>query len=241
MGLTIHYTITPRQPLADAEVRRLLFEACAATDRLTRRRHQGYCGRVKEADPADVWLHGDVMRRADAQTTRCYSVAPLRGGYYQLHPGKECEPAIFGLCTYPATLRLDDGRRLRTGLAGWRFHSCCKTQYAHLLGWEHFLASHKLVIDAVLVWQKLGCDVAIIDEGEYWPGRNEEKLRANLVEYNRLVAGLGGALKDAVDSPGVSLEAPIFGHPRFEQLESEAQSGHAAAIARAAGMIVGGI
>ncbi|MBC8009781.1 MAG: hypothetical protein H7067_06770 [Burkholderiales bacterium] len=239
MGLTIHYTITPRQPIDAVEARRLLFEACAAAYRLTRRRHHGCSWRVEEADPEDAWLHGDVLRREDAHTICAYSVPPLRGRYYEVSPGKGCEPAIFGLCEYPATLRLADGRRLRTGLAGWRFRSCCKTQYAGLHGWEHFFTSHKLVIDAALVWQKLGCDVRITDEGEYWPGRNEAKLRANLDHYDRLVAGLGGALKDAAEVHGVAVESPIFAHPRFEYMEAEGQNAHATAIRQTTGIIAG--
>lgn len=233
MGLTIHYTITPRQPIDATEARRLIYAACAATRRLVRRRGYSHVTRPKEADPEDIWLQGTILRKVDAYTTRSYSVPPRLGGYFELTLGQDCETALFGLCEYPATLRLPDGRRLRTGLGGWRFHACCKTQYASLHGWEPFFASHKLVIDAALVWQKLGCNVELIDEGNYWPGRKTEVLRTNLNQMNGLIAAMGGALKDANDEAGQSIDSPIFAHPRFEHLEAEGLSAHAPAIQQA--------
>jgi hypothetical protein len=77
---------------------------------------------------------------------------------------------------------------------------------------------------AALVWKRLGCDLKLIDEGRYWPGRSKTRLRQNLGDYNHLVAGLGGALKDAAKERGDSVESPIFAHPRFEHLEPEAHS-----------------
>lgn len=237
MGLTIHYTITPRQPIDASEARRLIFAACAATQRLVRRRGYSHVTRPKEADPDDLWIQGSIFRKVDAYTTRGYSVPPKLGGYYELSLGQDCETALFGLCEYPATLRLADGRRLRTGIGGWRFHACCKTQYASLHGWEPFFASHKLVIDAALVWKKLGCDVELIDEGGYWPGRKIETLRTNLNQMNGLIAAMGGALKDANDDGGPSVESPIFAHPRFEHLEAEGLAAHAPAIHQAVSTI----
>ena len=150
MGLTIHYTITPRQPIDKAEARRLILAANAATLRLVRRRGYSYVSRPKEADLDEPWLDGTVLRKVDAHTSQGYGVPPLIGGYYTLDLGKDCETAIFGLCKYPATLEFEDGGRLRTGIGGWRFQACCKTQYASLHGWEPFFASHKFVIDAAL-------------------------------------------------------------------------------------------
>jgi hypothetical protein len=230
MGLTIHYTITPRQPIPATEARRIVTASHAATARLVRRRDQAQLSELLEADPDDPWIQGRIFRKVDAFTTCGYDVPPLRGTTFCLDSGRDCETARFGLCEYPATLRLKDGRRLRTGIAGWRFQAFCKTQYAGLHGWQPFFASHKLVIDAALVWQKLGCDVQLTDEGEYWPGQNIKTLRASLDRYNRIVAGLGGALKDAADAGGPRVESPIFAHPRFEYLEAEGQATHDAAI-----------
>jgi len=93
------------------------------------------------------------------------------------------------------------------------------------------------VIDAVNVWEKLGCEVRIMDEGEYWPGRDVTRLRTQLDVYNRLIAGLGGALKDAADENGGSIESPIFAHPHFERLEAEGQGAHSEHIRQATGVI----
>lgn len=197
MGLTIHYTITAPGPSTATAAQRIVTDAHAAIDRLTRRHHHGVCTPVEAVDPDAPWFQASIFRRVDAHTSQGFSVPPLRGSCFTLTPGEDCEPACFGLCEYPATLRLPDGRRLRTGLGGWRLQVACKTQYAGLHGWEHFHACHRLVIDAVLVWKKLGCAVRITDEGDYWPGRDTQALRAQLDRYNRIVAGLGGALKDA--------------------------------------------
>jgi hypothetical protein len=47
---------------------------------------------------------------------------------------------------------------------------------------------------------------------------------------NRIVAGLGGALKDAADNDGPTIQSPIFAHPQFELLEAEGMTAHGAAI-----------
>lgn len=236
MGLTIHYTITPRGPLDATEARRLVFAAHDATARLVRTRSLARLSAVQAANPDNLWLKGSFFRKEDAYTTRSYRVPPKRGHYFELTLAEACETARFGLCEYPATLRLPDGRRLRTGSGGWRFHAFCKTQYASLHGWEPFFASHQLVIDAALVWGKLGCDVALMDEGDYWPRGNPDVLRTNLDEMNGLVAALGGALKDAGDEAGgPTVESPIFEHPRFEQIEAEGQTAHAETIRKVLG------
>lgn len=222
MGLTIHYTVTARRALTDIEVRRLVSAACCGVHDLTRRHGHGRVTGTGAINP-DEFSFWTVRERTLGGRRVSLDIPPLRGHGFVLHPGAECEPAVFGLCRYPASIRLDDGGTLRTRLHRWRLHACCKTQYADLLGWDHFLACHRLVIGAALVWKRLGCDVVIRDEGRFWPGRRVKALRENLAAYNRLVAGLGGALKDAADErAGRSVESPIFAHPRFERLEAEA-------------------
>jgi hypothetical protein len=65
--------------------------------------------------------------------------------------------------------------------------------------------------------------VKVHDEGGYWKSRSEKKLRRELEDYDRLVAGLGGVFKDACDASGggLSVESPIFGYKNFERLEHE--------------------
>jgi hypothetical protein len=223
MGLTIHYTISVRRALTDLEVRRLVSRAAGEVHDLTRRHEQGRVTGMGAINP-DEFSFFAVQERTLGGQRVSVDIPPLRGYGFVLYPGPECEPAVFGLCRYPASIKLDDGTTLRTRLHRWRLHSCCKTQYADIQGWDHFLACHRLVISAALVWKRLGCDVKIIDEGHYWPGRSVKVLRKNLATYNHLIAGLGGALKDAADPEnGDSVGSPIFAHPRFEHLEAEAQ------------------
>jgi hypothetical protein len=83
--------------------------------------------------------------------------------------------------------------------------------------------------------RRLGCRVNVIDEGEYWPGRNEAALRQNVEQMNCAVAAAAGALKD-LDRAGstAGVQSPIFAHPQFEHLEAEgAARGHAAALRKA--------
>lgn len=55
MGLTIHYTITPRQPVDATEARRLIFAACAATRRRVRSRAAtSYSTRLIEPEDFEI-------------------------------------------------------------------------------------------------------------------------------------------------------------------------------------------
>lgn len=224
MGLTIHYTISARRALAEHEVRRLVATASHAVNALVQKRGHGSVTRMGEINP-DEFSFWAPLERVIGGRNLSIDVPPLRGYGFVLDPGEECEDAVFGLCKYPSTFDLGDGTRIRTRLDRWQLLSCCKTQYADIVGWKHFLTCHELVVSAALVWKRLGLDVKIIDEGSYWPGRSITRLRANLTDYNHLIAGLGGALKDAADTEnGDSVESPIFAHPRFERLEAEAQT-----------------
>jgi len=80
--------------------------------------------------------------------------------------------------------------------------------------------------------RRLGCRVKVIDEGEYWPGRNEAVLRQNVGQMNGAIAAAAGAMKDFDRAKGAAgVQSPIFAHPQFEHLEAEgAARGHAAAL-----------
>ena len=148
---------------------------------------------------------------------------PVEEGFlFFVDVGMDCEPAPFALCRYPKTVVMG-GRRYRTGLPGWRFHGFSKTQYASLQGWEHFRRCHTAVIDLVDGMRRLGLEVRISDEGDYWPGRSLPALRRNLDEMNGVVAAAAGALKDMDEAfNGQSaMESPIFRHLQYERLEAE--------------------
>ncbi|MBP6507843.1 MAG: hypothetical protein KA257_09795 [Opitutaceae bacterium] len=109
----------------------------------------------------------------------------------------------------------------------------CKTQYASLHGPEHFLKCHRAVIDLLQIWTRLGAKLTIKDEGGYWPDRDEQKLLEEVGSMNRMVAAMGGALKDAE----VAVESPVFAHPQFEYLEAEGLMQHHTQIHRAVTVI----
>ncbi len=234
MGLTLHYTLRHARPLTPARAEALVRQVRRAAARLVKERELAAIGRVRKADPENPWSCRFVLERRGADTVG-HGVRPDCGWMFRVQPGEGCESAEFGLCRYPATIRV--GRRtLRTGCAGWGFAGFCKTQYASLRGWDHFLKCHRAVTDLVLLWEAAGAEVTIKDEGDYWPGRNEARLRASLGEMNGIVAAMAGALKDAADEGGPAVESPIFAHGQFELLEAEGMARHAARIGQAAGL-----
>lgn len=222
MGLTIHTELHIARTMPDPAARAFVAAAHLAATRLVQRRQLAGIGPAVPAEEMPMvarWL----IIKLDAHTSMGVEIPPLAGWCFAVSPGRGCEPAIFGLCRYPATVTDAGGRVRRTKLArGWSFASACKTQYAALHGWPHFLKCHRAVIDLAQLWIPGGVDVVIEDEGDYWPGRNVGALRAKLATYNGIVAGLAGALKDATeDSGGPPVQSPIFAHPEFEQLEAE--------------------
>lgn len=219
MGLTIHYKLSQPAAVTKAGAEGLVRKAHRLAAALVRRQGLQDISAVQPADPENPWDCQFVLEKRGDET-RGHDVKPKGGWMFSVQPGPGCESTEFGLCLYPATIR--SGRRtLRTGCAGWGYASFCKTQYASLHGMEHFLKCHRAVIDLLLIWERLGVKVTITDEGNYWPGRNEKKLLAEVGQMNRLVAAFGGALKDATDEDGPSVESPIFQHGQFELLEAQ--------------------
>lgn len=147
----------------------------------------------------------------------------VTGVAFGVLPGRGSESTAFGLARLTAT---PAHRAL-----GWYWHAAPKTQYASRHGEEHLLRVHGGLLDVLEEAERLGAGVVIRDEFGYWPGRDLDRLRASLEQMNRWVAGIAGALTDAVrdaggDSRGV--HAPIFADPEFERLETEARGGGSA-------------
>lgn len=231
MGLTIHYKLHLPAPVTTAAAAALVRTAHRRAAALVRRRGLAGIGSVRPADPANPWCCAIVSERRGANTF-FYEVPPECGWMFAVHPGRGCEAARLGLFRYPATIRAG-GRKWRTGCAGWGYSCFAKTQYASLHGEAHFLQCHRAVIDLLLIWKRLGATVTINDEGDYWPGRDEAKLLAEVRQMNQLVAAFSGALKDAADDGGPPVESPIFQHGQFELLEAQGLDRHAAHIGRA--------
>ncbi|HVS51669.1 MAG TPA: hypothetical protein VHD62_04885 [Opitutaceae bacterium] len=231
MGLTIHYTLRLRHTVSSAHAFALVQTAHRRATQLTRHRKlRGLTAIVPAAEESWAVEHRRVGPKRQDQWAE---LAPVAGWVFIVHVGRDCEPAMFGLCRYPATAHTRYGTA-RTGCgSGWLLKSFSKTQYASVHGWEHFLKCHRAVIDLALLWEKLGVEVTLSDEGDYWPGRNVRALRRELDEMNGVVAGLAGALKDAADGAArSSVQSPIFAHPQFERLEAEGVTQHAGKIGK---------
>jgi hypothetical protein len=225
MGLTIHYQLRPagtHEGIDDLQARWVAQELRKLALKFKR------AGRLQAV--GQMGFTPDLRRLASEWRTRPVpgqphtftgdEIRPLAGHLFRVSVGRGCEPLLLGLCRYPR--------------GGWRLKSFCKTQYASLHGWEHFLRCHTAVIDLLAGARRLGFGVKISDEGDYWPRRSVKALQANLEELNAAVAAAAGALKDAAEasgSPGV--QSPIFTHAQFERLEAEGEArGHASRLRR---------
>jgi hypothetical protein len=250
MGLTVHVELSlPQRQLSDSAVQALVHERHRAAAAFVRRRGLAGIGPVvpvQEQPFVARW----VLIKLDAHTSTGVEVPPLAGWCFAVAAGEGCEPLILGLSRYPATVRDASGQVRRTRLArGWSFACACKTQYADLHGWRHFLKCHRAVVDLALAWERAGVSVSISDEGNYWPGRNTRSLRRQLDNHNRTVAGLAGALKDAADErlenasgaddARAPVQSSIFAHPQFEHLEAEGAGAHGEML-RAAQKVIAG-
>lgn len=150
-------------------------------------------------------------------------VAPTHLIAFSTWPGEGCEEANFGLCRYPATT-VHRGKRIKTGLTGWSWHSFCKTQYASdpkCGGLENFIRCHLLVIAMLDKAKELGVLEKVSDEGRFWEKRDVKALVEEIGSWNNLIAAFAGKLKDAL---GDGLKAPITEFKNYEQLEHAGQS-----------------
>ena len=154
----------------------------------------------------------------------CYDIPPRRGFAFFVDPGPGCETASFGLAEYPKTIALSVGRRARTGLSGWSWRTFCKTQYAsnpRLGGFENFRRCHVSLVELLDAAADLGFRINIRDEGNYAAHRDIARLRREIGEWNELVAGVVGHLKDSLSGEA---DAPITAFPNYEHLEAKGRS-----------------
>jgi len=238
VGLTLHYTLSAPAAL-DADAVPALVRAMRAVAERFRLAGRVAAVSLVSATREDLeWCTAWLPVRA-AGGVRGLPVSPHAGRLFLVDLGEGAEPLRLGLCAYPESV--DDpvtGRPRRVRLRGWHLRAFCKTHYASLHGWEHFLRAHTTAIDLLLALRSLGLRVTLLDEGGYWPRRNTAALRAHVDRLNGAIAGLAGALKDAADDAGAGpVFAPIFAHPEFERLEAGGVSAHAADLARAVALI----
>jgi len=149
------------------------------------------------------------------------NVPPTHLIAFGTQPGEGCEPANCGLCRFPATV-LFRGQRIRTMLTGWHWSSFCKTQYASGLGMENFLRCHLSVVRLLDYAKELGILAGVSDESDYFEKRDVQALVRCVGEWNEMVAGIAGRLKDLF---GKAVVAPITKFPNFEHLEARGRNG----------------
>jgi hypothetical protein len=140
---------------------------------------------------------------------------------FVIYPGKECEPAAFGMAWSPP--RGEDWNALPDQPFTWCWQSACKTQYASIVSSEHFLSCHTSLVALLDAARELGYDVTVFDEGGYWESRDADRLLAQVETMNQLMAGFAGMLHDEMGDEH-SIDAAIFSHPDFERLETKAMA-----------------
>ena len=160
-------------------------------------------------------------------------VLPLRVIGFTAWPGEGCEESNVGLCLYPATVEVDHyGYKdtVRVGAKGWSWHSFCKTQYANdpaAGGLANFLRCHLTVCAMLEAARSIGFDVEVSDEGGYWQNRDAKALGVQVGEWDKMIAGFGGAMKDALGGSAMGLETAMDGRTDAEALEAHAPAGTA--------------
>jgi hypothetical protein len=155
-----------------------------------------------------------------------YDVAPKRLLAFKTSPGEGSEPANFGLCLYPAAVpghAMHGVKRVKTGISGgWYWKSFCKTQYASNPATgdiENFLRSHLSIVRLLDYARELGVLHGVTDEGGYWEGRDVKALVEEVGQWNAMIAGFVGGLKDLAGSTDIQSEITKF--PDYEHLEAE--------------------
>jgi hypothetical protein len=225
MGLTIHHELRlPRDTPAE-RVAELVTQLQAAATRLPFDQvspvvHTCADGStvIDKSHPLGLFFMFCASMLLDAkQWTGDFSRAVLPEGYgFGVIPGDGSETAAFGVAWLPA--RDDEFRLIPNEPPTWLWLSHCKTQYASNVSVEHFVRCHTSIVALLDEAVRLGFDVRVFDEGEYWDTRDVATLVGKVDDMNHLIAGLAGALYDKLH-PDVGLEAPIFDHPNFEHLE----------------------
>jgi hypothetical protein len=179
-------------------------------------------GKLDQNDPLN-WL---IVQAGNyvVLVGRHHRVTPTQVIAFSTWPGEGCEQANFGLSVYPKTIEVD-GKTLRTGLSDRSWSSFCKTQYASnpaVGGIENFLRCHLAVVKLLDGAADLGILKEVRDEGGYWYGRDLKALATEVGDWNTMIAGWAGRLKDSF---GEGLVSEIAKFPNFEHLEAEGTKG----------------
>ena len=238
MGLTIHYKLKAKG--TEAEARKIVEQLHQAAQDLPFKElgdiivlagNDCVFDRKNRHDPKN-WLICQAQGSLQLKNTHDMGGGEMGDSYlkvtpthiiaFNAWPGEGCEESNFGLCQYPATIE-HNGKRIRTKMAGWRWRSFCKTQYASdpaCGGIENFLRCHLLVVALLDKAKELGCLDEVHDEGKFWESRDVKALVPEIESWNGMIAAFAGQLKDTL---GEGIEAPITEFPNFERLELAGQ------------------
>ncbi len=231
MGLTIQYSLATDAKRA-ADVRRFLKSLREEALKLPFAQVSKLAHFVgPEADcrrtPAEAWRWFLIQARGHVPDPKhpdhSYSVAPIEVYGFRAWPGEGCEEANVGLALYPDRVGRADGTSIPTRLDGWRWAGFTKTQYAsdpRSGGIMNFLRCHLAVIALLDAAGRSGLKVQVDDGGGYWKGRDVRALAQEVGQWNSFVAALGGAMKDRMETAGLTVAGAIFGRPDFEHLEA---------------------
>ena len=228
MGLTIHYSLKATGSIEDA--RRLVerlhkragnlpFESVGGILHLS-----GPDCDYEQADRADPnrWLLVQAQQIVERDGDM-FHACPTRMIAFSTLPAPGSELANFGLAKYPATISTHEGKSIATGLgSGWSWASFCKTQYASNPahgGVENFLRAHLSLVALLDHAEELGILDSVSDESGYWEKRDEQALVQEIGEWNAMIAGFVGGMKDEFGAKGIQAEITKF--PNFEHLEAK--------------------
>jgi len=231
MGLTIHYSL--RSATRSNDVARRIVEQLRQRALDLPLQHVGeildlqgdQCDfERREQDDPDRWLLIQANQPVELDDY-VYNAAPSRLFAFTTSPGEGSEPANFGLCRYPRFIENRSGKRVQTKLpTGWSWQSFCKTQYASnpdVGGIESFLRCHLSVIRLLDHARELNTLNEVSDEGGYFKDRDVQALVKEVGEWNSMIAGFVGGMKDLIGAQGI--ESQITKFPNFEHLEAEGQ------------------
>ena len=226
MGLTIHHELRLPRDTPPETVEHLVTQLQAAATRLpfeqvspVVRTFANGSTEVDRSQPLGLFFMflASMLLDATDPITGDWDRDALPDGYgFGVMPGEGSEAATFGVAWLQG--RDNEFRLIPNEPPTWLWLSHCKTQYASNLSVDHFVRCHTSIVALLDEAVRLGFDVRVFDEGEYWETRDVAALAGKVDEMNHLIAGLAGALHDKLGDD-VGLEAPIFHHPDFERLE----------------------
>ena len=99
--------------------------------------------------------------------------------------------------------------------------SFCKTQYANnpqVGGWNNFQRAHLSVVAVLEHMQQIGFKVEVNDESDFWKDRDLAALAKTIGEWDAMIAGMAGILKDAAEANGQGLRISDVGPGRLSSI-----------------------